>query len=321
MNIFWPDIHRNLTKNMAKAFKKLGHTIILPSKEYNIKHFPPEQFSQFVWNTNWTQEKATIELDSDNIKVLNKEEILDLKPEVIFITSFETQFEILNELWPKLKNNSKLAAYSGNDYWDGAYPFDIIQNYLCADYLGYLLSNKYKLHHLYYKPWVDYDKYTFDGNTDSNIIGIYISEYGKLFTNEYNYSKDLEKLTPFINYHYHKTSTQDEILKTLKASIATQHIKGLEGYGMAIIESMASGRPVFLHRQLAQNKSLMQWSIENVTALFFETPEEYYAKLKALVDSKDYRHFLQTTTAKAIRHIINNENETEKLNTFLNNLK
>jgi hypothetical protein len=224
-------------------------------------------------------------------------------------------------LWPHLKDNSKLVFYSGNDYWDGAYPFYISQNYLCADYTGYLLSNKHKLNYLYYKPWVDYDKFTFDGNTDSNIIGIYISEYGKLFTNEYNYSKELETLTPFINYHYHKTSTQHEVLKTLKTSIATQHIKGLEGYGMAIIDSMASGRPVFLHRKLAQNKSLMQWSIENMTALFFETPEEYCAKLKALTTSKDYRYFLQSTTAKVIREIIDNTKETEKLNTFLNNLK
>jgi glycosyltransferase involved in cell wall biosynthesis len=320
MNIFWPDIHKNLTKGIAEAFHLLNHTLILPSKDYKIKHRAPEQFTQFVWNEEWTQEKAEEFFKHKNIKVLNKEEILDLKPDIIFITSFETQFEILNELWPHLKDKSKLAFYSGNDYWDGAYPFYISQNYLCADYTGYLLSNKYQLNYLYYKPWVDYDRCKFEGPTDTNIVGVYISEYEKNFNKEYLYSKELKKLTPYIEYHYHTNSTKEELTKTLHSSIATQHIKSLEGYGIAIIESMACGKPVFLHRALTQNKSLMQWSIENVTALFFETNGEYIAKLKALMESKDYRHFLQNTTSKVIRQIINNENETKKLSIFLNSL-
>lgn len=320
MNILWPDIHKNLTKGISETFNILGHTLILPSSDYKITHRPPQQFSQFVWNEEWTQEKANYFFNKKNVKVLNKEEILDLKPEVIFISNFESQFEILNEIWPHLKDKSKLAFYSGNDYWDGAYPFYIAQNYLCADYTGYLLSNKYKLNYLYYKPWVDYDRCSFDGQTDNNIIGIYISEYEKNFNKEYLYSKEIERLTPEIQYHYHTNSNQEDLTKSLKSSIATQHIKGLEGYGMAIIESMACGKPVFLHRQLSKNKSLLQWSIENTTALFFDSTEEYIAKLKALTESKDYRHFLQNTTANVIRQIINNQKETEKLGQFLNNL-
>jgi len=320
LNILWPDIHLNLTKNIAKALYKLGHTLILPSNEYIPTSFPPKEFNQWVWNASWTQEKADVEFQHKNVKVLNKQEILDLKPEIIFITSFESQFEILNEIWPHLKDNSKLACYSGNDYWDGAYPFYIIKNYLCADYVGYHLANKYKVNHLYYKPWVDYDRCTFDGPADGNIIGIYISEYEKNFNQEYNMSKALQQITPYIDYHYHTNSSQEELTKTLKSSIATQHMKHLEGYGIAVIESMACGKPVFMHRKMAQNKSLMNWSIENVTTLFFETEYEYIAKLKALYESKDYRYFLQYTTASAIRQIIDNNKETEKLGHFLNNL-
>lgn len=320
MNILWPDIHLNLTKNIAKALNKLGHTLILPSNEYIPTNFPPKEFNQWIWNTTWTQEKADIEFQHKNVRVLNKDQILDIKPEIVFITSFESQFEILNEIWPHLKENSKLACYSGNDYWDGAYPFYIIKNYLCADYVGYFLANKYKVNHLYYKPWVDYDRCTFDGPTDGNIVGIYISEYEKNFNQEYKISKSLQEETPYINYHYHTNSSQEELTKTLKSSIATQHIKHLEGYGISVIESMACGRPVLIHRQMAKNKSLMQWSIENTTALFFESNYEYIAKLKALYESKDYRYYLQNMTASVIRQIIDNDRETEKLGHFLNNL-
>jgi len=109
VNILWPDIHKNLTRNIAKAFYHLGHSLILPSDQYVPTNLPPKQFSQWVWNTSWTQNKADIEFQHKNVKVLNKQEILDLKPEIVFITSFETQFEILNEIWPYLKDNSKLA--------------------------------------------------------------------------------------------------------------------------------------------------------------------------------------------------------------------
>ena len=37
--------------------------------------------------------EANNEFKSKNIKVLNKQQILDLKPEIVFITSFESQFE------------------------------------------------------------------------------------------------------------------------------------------------------------------------------------------------------------------------------------
>lgn len=320
MNILWPDIHKNLTKSMAKAFDLLNYNIIIPSKDYNIKHRPPKQFSQFVWNEEWTQEKANIFFDTKNVKILSKEQILDLKPEVVFITNFESQFEILEELYPILNNKSKFAFYSGNDYWDGAYPFFKIKNYLCADYTGYLLSRKYNLNYLYYKPWVDYDNLKFAGYSDQFNIGIYISEYEKNFSKEYQYSKHLEKLTPWINYIYNTKSTHQEVLDSLHKSIATQHIKSLEGYGIAIIESMACGRPVFLHRQLSMNKSLLQWSIENATALFFDSDHEYISKLKSFIDSKDYRYYLQETCSKTIRKIIDNKTETENLNKFLINL-
>ena len=60
MNILWPDIHKNLTKNIAKALYKLNHTLILPSNEYVPTNLPPKQFNQWAWNTTWTQEKADI---------------------------------------------------------------------------------------------------------------------------------------------------------------------------------------------------------------------------------------------------------------------
>jgi hypothetical protein len=321
MNILWPEMHIYLTQNMASAFKKMGHTLIIPSEEYKPTHHVPWQTkdSMWAWNTYWTQEKVTKEIGS-NVLALSKEEILDIKPEIIFLTCVESQPEILNELYPHLKNHSKLVAYSGNDYWDGAYDFSMIRNYLCADYTGFLLSLKYKLNYLYYKPEVNYDFFKYQGVSDGNIFGSYINNYQAGFPNDYDFCFKLMESIKEINFQPCDKCAREEMLKNLKNSIATVHIKRLEGYGYSVIESLAAGRPVFLTRPYSQNKSLQQWCIENKTAFFFDTPEEFKMKALRFIEDKDFRHSTQEQCAKTIREIINNDLEFEKLKNFIDNL-
>ena len=96
MKILWPDTHATLTKSMGIALDQLGYELQVPSNEYKISHKPPPNVSQFVWNTSWTQEKVNSDFKSKNVTVVNKEQILDSPPDVIFVTSFENQFEILS---------------------------------------------------------------------------------------------------------------------------------------------------------------------------------------------------------------------------------
>ena len=94
MKILWPDTHATLTKSMGIALDQLGYKLQVPSSEYQITHKPPPNVSQFVWNTSWTQEKVNSDFKTKNVTVVNKEQILDSPPDVIFVTSFENQFEM-----------------------------------------------------------------------------------------------------------------------------------------------------------------------------------------------------------------------------------
>lgn len=321
MNIFWPEIHIYLTQSIASSFKRMGHTLIIPSEKYKPTHHVPWQTKDniWAWNTYWTQEKALKEIGS-NVLVLSKEEILDLKPEIMFLSCVDSQPEILNELYPHLKNHSKFVAYSGNDYWDGAYDFSIIRNYLCADYTGFLLSLKYKLNYLYYKPEINYDFFQYQGVSDGNIFGSYINKYQIAFPNDHDFCFKLMNSIKEINFSPCDGCTREKMLENLKNSIATVHIKRLEGYGYSIIESLATGRPVFLARPYSQNKSLQQWCVENKTAFFFDTPEEFKTKALNFINNKDFRYSIQEKCAKTIREIINNDIEFEKLKKFIDNL-
>lgn len=320
MKILWPDIHMTLTKSMAMAFDSLGHEMLIPSSDYKITHWPSPPVNQFVWNTEWTDEMVKKEIKTNNVRVVSKEEILDIKPDVVFVTGYENQFEILRELWPFLQGSSKLAFYSGNDYWEDAYPWYMIQNYLCADQLALNLCQKYEKRFLNYRPWIDYDQFEFQGNTDGNILGSYIAEYDKTFPKEYEFVKKLQSECDYIDFRINTEATKEETAQCMKESVGTIHVKGLEGYGFAIIESMACGRPVFLHRDLAEGKSYMNWAVENNTALFFGNALEFMVKSKALIDCKEYRHFVQKSCSITIRKLVNNEQQTELLGIFLDGL-
>jgi len=321
VNILWPDTHIYLTQNMASAFKKMGHTLIIPSDQYKPTHHVRWQNKKniWAWNTYWNQEKANKEI-GDNILTLSKQEILDIKPEIIFLTCVESQPEIFNELYPHLKNTSKLVAYSGNDYWDGAYDFSIIKNYLCADFTGYLLSLKYQLNYLYYKPEVNYDFFKYQGVSDGNIFGSYINNYKTGFPHDYEFCFNFMNSIKEVQFQPCDKCTRPEMLENLKNSIGTIHIKHLEGYGYSVIESLATGRPVFLSRAYSENKSLKQWCLENKTALFFDTELDLKMKILYYMESKELRYYMQEQSAKIVREIIDNQKEFEKLKNFIDNL-
>ena len=130
----------------------------------------------------------------------------------------------------------------------------------------------------------------------------------------------LQEKFDFMDLEIHSQSTKEETSRCMKESIATLHVKHLEGYGFAIIESMAKGRPVFLHKKFAQGKSYLNWAIENATSLYFGDNKELKSKMKSIIECQEYRHWLQEHCSKAIRSLINNTEQTNNLKTFLNNL-
>lgn len=319
MRIFWPDIHKNLTKSMAVTFKELGHTLVTPSSSYAVKYYPPPPVKQFVWNETWTKENC-IEL-GDNIEVVSKEELFDNPPDVLFITAYENQFEIFNEVLPKMKKGVKLCHYSGNDYWVDAYPIDTIYNYLCADHTGFVISYRNNKNYLHYRPRVDYDFFSFGGKNDSNILGTYITDYERNFPKDYNIAKGIiEKFRPIISVRSCSNLTREDVLKSMTDSCATLHIKSKEGYGFSMIESCAVGRPVFVPTQHKKFKSFPNWIVEGETGFYFNDINEFHKKIQLFLSSNVYRHSIQEKCAKKIREYVNNDEQRENLKKFLENL-
>lgn len=303
---------------MSEAFHGLNVQMAIPSKDYQVTHWPETR--RWVWGEQWDSKHVKKHLKFNNALTLNKQEILDWKPDSIIITCYESTFEVLYELLPKLPKTTKIAFFSGNNYPDWIYPWYLIKNYLAADLPSHNLCKKHNIANcLLYRPFVDYDKFKYNP-TSSMAVGSYICDFEKNFPDYYKFSRQLEAQVPEIKHNFHTKSTRDEVWESMNNSIATSHIK-VDGYGYSIIQSMAVGRPVFVHRDLAKQCSYQNWCIEGETAFYISSPAEYRAKLKALIDSKDYRDFVHWNCAQKIREYIDNCAETERLGKFLENLQ
>jgi hypothetical protein len=321
MKIFFPDIHYSLTNYFAKACENLGHEILIPSKEWKPKFYPKPPVNHFVWNESWDKDTLINKNCNKNIQAVSKEKLFDLKPEIIFVTAFENQFEVINEVWNKQNWGAKLCFYSGNDYWKGAYPLEYMRNYLAADLTGIQIAQENNLNYLKYIPFLDEKEYQFAGQNDSNIFITAIGEYHKLFRNDFIYYNELKASTPFIQYDLHTKSSHEKVIEGIKKSSACLHVKSLEGMGLLLIESILLGRPPFIYKPNSIGKRYQEFLLDEVSAIYFENKREYIDKSFKFINNKEYRNKLQESTAKFSKEYFDNKKNLIELNQFLNKLK
>jgi hypothetical protein len=105
----------------------------------------------------------------------------------------------------------------------------------------------------------------------------------------------------------------DQMPFVMKESSGTMHIKPLEGYGFSIIESMASGRPVFLYEPYSLLKSYRNWCIAEKIAIYFNSRDELVRKIDRYFSDSDYRYRLQENAARSVRLLVDYEEQSENL--------
>ena len=320
MKIFFPTIHDYLSRSFSRAFKELGHEIIIPN--YKATTLPP-MGSHWIWNSEHTPDEVRSKYHNST-PALSVDHVIDLKPDVIFINTFENQFEIINKLVPNLPN-AKIIAYSGNDYWDGAYNFNVIKNYIPLDNVGKRMAEKYNVNTIDYLPWIFYDHDSHINNhdlqvsltTSSNTVGTYICNYRNLFPQAHGVYNTIKEMFSYYKYVSHDDSDLWEYIPTMKNSFCTLHIKPIEGFGYAIVEGMACGKPVLVLEEYSQKKTYNNWLIDGVTGFRFNSREQLGEQFQYLYNNQ---YELAESCGQYIRSVFDNELYTEKLGIFLENL-
>jgi hypothetical protein len=313
MKIFFPNIHRRLPKSFAKALEMSESTLLLPDHSFkNIIKYGEYSSQQEIDNDIYMN-------GCKNIKSISYEEFRLNPPEIIFVSCYQVEKDIIENLWKKIDNSkSKLVYYNGNN--DFYCNWDYANNIVTTDIIT---AQKAKLRNknvIVWLPWIDFnEEFTFYGLNNSNIFNSYISKYKIHFPNDYLISQELQAQLKKIDieFNIYESLQYNNVANIMKNSCGTIHIKNLEGYGYSIIESIAKGRMVFLYKPYSENKTYINWCIEDKTCFYFSTQEELFSKIKNYREKVDY---YQPNAAKNIRELINNDRQTKRLNDFLINL-
>jgi hypothetical protein len=313
MRIFFQNIHRRLVNSFAKALQKSNSTLLLPD----------DSFSNVIAYGEKVSQK---EIDDDvymsmcnNIKSISYDEFLLNPPEIIIISCYEVEKDVIQNLWNRIDiSNCKLVYYNGNN--DFYCDWDYANNIVTTDILTAQKAKFRNKNVIFWLPWIDYEQeFCFDSINNSNIFNSYITKYKIHFPNDYLISEELQKDLAKIDiqFNIYDGIKFNDIADKMKNSCGTIHIKSLEGYGYSIIESIATGRMVFLYKPYSINKTYLNWCIEDKTCFYFSTQEELFSKIKNYREKVDY---YQPNAAKNIRELINNDRQTKRLNDFLINL-
>jgi glycosyltransferase involved in cell wall biosynthesis len=315
MKIFMSDMHNTIPFSFGKAFAQLGHELLLAGYSFGRK----ESRYTIKYGRKWTQKEVDNSLGLPNIRVVEVDNLFSQPPDVIMIMCDMVEKEIL-KIWNDLKVRTKLLYYSGNDYQP--YDFNVLQNILAADIGTLNRAKRVDKHVLQYWPWVNYDEFCWDGPSDEPIFRTYIHNYRNLFKTGYELTlRAMNVLEDKIVWHMVDNTPKEFTPGLMRESMATMHIKSLEGYGYAIIESLACGRPIFLYRPFTKDRTFTNWCIDGSTAFYFDNVNEFKEKALKLLNDVPFRHNIQAHCSAVIREKINNEEQTKNLGKFLENLR
>jgi hypothetical protein len=309
MRILFPEMHNSLTPSLVRAVDTFGATLLLPDASFA---------GVIRYGTKYT-EAAVRARFHHNAHAVSYAEVMDSPPEVIFISCLENASDVLQNIWNRIdRRRSKLCAYNGNNIAN--YDFKIVRNVLSTDAIIAEQARRAGGHSLYYFPWVDYEAFAYGGPSDRPVFRSYINQFSQLFPEGYALAQQCAVATPEVRFEYIEGRKKTETPSLMHESMATIHAKPLEGFGFAIVESLASGRPVILYRPWSANRSYTQWCRDGTSAIYFSDEAEYRFKISRFLSDADYRHALQAQAAETVRRVINNEEQSAKLKKFMEEL-
>ncbi len=240
--------------------------------------------------------------------------------QVIILMSHELDRSRFWALVAKEKPDATIVHFSGNERTP--YRKDRLCSLISAD-----TSTQKKtkpLRHMPLLPVLPFD--AFPPRTVDEVInasprvGSYIINYASRFPDEYSlFSKLTSSLMgtgiEAINY---EQNTRKECVNIRRRSLLTIHFKAKEGYGYSVIESLASGVPVIIHKKLAdRHNKLSQLCKECQGAWIVDSVN---AAAKIIIRAHNDRNYLaeqSLAAADAIRNEINEGAQICNLDVFL----
>jgi hypothetical protein len=309
VRIFFQDIHGTLTESIAKVLDSFDAVLLLGDES-----FLPF-FDRGVRHT-----RESIKARGPNVRLISLGELSDDPPDIVMMACHHVEAGIIKNIWPRRRHRSKLVIYEGNNYSPGR-RYDLVKYVVTSDRFTWKRCAGERRPLLFYPP-CDYHKFPWQGRSDSRRLGCYINKYPTLFPRDFAFSKGIQSSLgrKNIEVSFHDFIPREQMPLVMKNSSGTMHIKSLEGYGFSIIESLASGRPVFLYEPYSLLKSYRNWCIAEKTAVYFNSRDELMGKLGRFFSDDDYRYRMQENAARTVRTLVDFQEQAENMKNYFHDV-
>lgn len=308
MRILTFNVHGVLTQSLVTALRLLGHELWLPVG--GPEDWKNRKLGAVEGSLDWTGGAMGVGPGA----------IHDMPFDAVLIPGHDVQRDVLRWVWPAQEaHGARLIFFCGNEL--PHYRWDLAQNVMAADRASYEYAQARQMHSISYYPWFDFEQFPFAGTSDVPIIRTYIYNYHKRFKKDFEAIERMIAKSPGLALEHVDGTDHQAVPGFMRDSMLTAHFKPKDGYGYSIIESLASGRPVFMPRKYVTGKTLENWVIDGQSAILFNQEEEGLEKLNYFVRNRDYRHELQVNCSKVVKARIDNDRQTAALGAFLENLR
>jgi hypothetical protein len=316
MKIFMPVVQPRRTRGFAESLNTIGWQLFIAGKT-----FVPDVGRNLTYSTN----EAEL-LFGPNVTAYEGNDIFDDPPDVV-VNGREDCEDKLLRLSQQLSDIKVCVVcfYSGN--FHSGFNWSAYAGGFCTDKASYLVSRVHRTPCIMFRPMFSFDSFPYRKQpaTDSLVLRSYIQSFADRFTTAYEiYRRSAQALNErtggrvtIENVEYRSLA---EVNRLMIESSATLHIKDQEGFGWSVLESMAVGRPVILHRGLSKHMALEEWAVDSKTAVYFDTVDELGNIVDRFLADPTHLHALQEETAMTIRQIYRPEQSAKELGKFLENI-
>lgn len=308
MKVLAFNFHGALTRSFQKALQALGHELWIPSGKPG------------AWKGLTLGHPALAQDDLEGVNHLQASQIEEVAFDVVLMTVQDVQRDVLRAIWPiQERLGAKLVFFCGNEL--PHYRWDLARNVLAADRASFEYARSRGKHALLYYPWIPYGDFPCAGPSDVPVLRSYIGNYAARYPADFRAAERIVAQVPGLALEHADGQDAAGVGRLMRDSMATLHLKPKEGYGYAVIESLASGRPVVMPRKYVRGKTLEAWVVEGESALLFDHEAEAVEKLRHLASDAAYRHRLQARAAELVRDRLDNAAQTAALGAFLEALR
>lgn len=299
ITVYMPLIHAALMVGMAASFARAG--ILMRVSGPTMR---PAQSRE----RRMTSADAAATFGA-HVSAYEDDDVLGDPPDVVLMGQVANEaptFRLVNRL--RRLHPVVLCAYSGR--MQSSFDWRRYDGVVANDVASRAIARYHGVPALKFFPNFDVDAYPFrrEPEQDRVVLRSFINDFEARFPLSAGFFAECRAVLTArfgdrVVVENISRQNRSAVRRLMARSTATLHIKDSEGYGYAVLEAMATGRPLILQNALARNMAYCEWSVPDRSRFGIDRPEDLVPLVERMFADRDWRGRIQQAAADDVRRL------------------